>query len=65
MVRLFFKLRKKDTITKKLILEKGNEILHQFEVLDGQTGFNEKLYSSSDPDIRADHDSLFTKTTRI
>ena len=48
-----------EKLISKLVLDNGKEISDQFEILKEQRSFYEKLYSSSNPDIGADHESLF------
>ena len=43
----------------KLINENQDEIIDQFEILEEQKRFYEKLYTSSDPEIREEHETLF------
>ena len=43
----------------KLINENQDKIIDQFEILEEQKRFYEKLYTSSDPEIREEHETLF------
>ena len=48
-----------EKLISKLIVENGSEIDDQFKILDEQKLFYERLYSSSDPSIEPEHESLF------
>ena len=48
-----------EKLISKIITENGDEILDQFKILDEQRSFYEKLYSSSDPILGEEHESLF------
>ena len=48
-----------EKIIPKLINDRGDEIVDQFEILNEQKLFYEKLYTSSDPVIAQEHEDIF------